>query len=163
MRRRWGSAQDDPGWTARVERPVADPEHGGRRLITESMKGSFLAKESIVDCPDPGCRGLFLTDKRAIERHGSGARVVLHCTRRPEEHDITLALDPYSSEEQETLKSVLLRGEAPVCSRCGSELELGSTESPQPWAKAADAQQAYHCPWCGVRWVPPVGLKLRAG
>jgi hypothetical protein len=101
---------------------------------------------------------------REEERHGgSGTRLVLRCTREPTEHEVTLTMDPYKTEEVDQMKSKLARGEQPSCARCRSELSLGSTEGPQAWGKSADSQAVYFCPWCGVSWVPPVDLKRRAG
>ena len=76
---------------------------------------------------------------------------------------MTLTMDPYTQDETDQVKARLLRGEPPTCVRCGTELSLGSTPSPDGWAKTANSRETYHCPWCGVRWVPPTDQKRRAG
>jgi hypothetical protein len=165
MKRRWASLPDDPGWVARTSRRAgaADGE-SAHRSLKRVMKQKFLAGERIIDCPNRTCPGRILTCSRSIERPGgSGTRVVLRCTRNPEEHEVVVSLEPYTPEEEDVLKSSLSRGERPACGRCGSEMDLGSVESPDGWAKSVNAPAAYYCPWCGVRWVPPVDVKRRAG
>lgn len=165
MRRRWASLPDDPGWGARTSRHAsASDGESARRSVTSAMRRKFLAGERIIDCPNRACLGRILTCSRTIERPGGpGTRVVLRCTRNPAEHEVTLSLEPYTPEEEDVLKSSLSRGERPACGRCGSEMDLGSVDSPDGWAKSVNAQAAYYCSWCGVRWVPPVDLKRRAG
>jgi hypothetical protein len=139
------------------------PDKGGRRTLEQAIKREFLAREIVIDCPSSGCSGKFLTERREINRpSGTGARVVLRCTRQPEEHEVTLSMDPLTVEEADALKSSLVRGESLACVRCGDPLELGSVESPDGWAKSVNSQAVYHCPWCGVKWVPPVETKRRA-
>lgn len=164
MRRRWASLRDDPGWGASsAAAPVASGS-AGRRVALEAIRRGFLRRERYLNCPNPACQGLIVSSMRVLERHGgSGTRLVLRCTREPSEHEVTLTMDPYTPEEVEQMKSKLIRGESPSCVRCGSELSLGSTEGPNAWGKSVGSQAAYHCPWCGVKWVPPVDLKRRAG
>jgi hypothetical protein len=159
MRRRWGSLAKDPGRLGRASVPAdGSEERRSRRLADDALRRAFLAREAVIDCPYRGCQGLLLTRRREISRPGgTGARVVLRCTRHPETHDVMIALEPYSAEEVDQLGSMLLRGESLRCVRCGSLLQLGSLDSPEGWGRSVSSAPAYYCGWCGVRWVPASG------
>jgi hypothetical protein len=163
MRRRWASFSDDPGRVAKVL--VNGSEPGERQRVRQKeVRRSFLERAVVIDCPADGCDGKLLPDRREIiQPGGSGSRILLRCTRDPEGHDVTMTMDPYKPEEEDQLKSMLVRGERPKCVRCRTSLELGSVDDVGGWGKSMDASVAFHCGWCGVRWVPPTDLKCRAG
>ncbi|NIR73788.1 MAG: hypothetical protein GWM93_20610 [Gemmatimonadetes bacterium] len=164
MRRRWSSSADDPGWTAGdVNGASGSADSSSRQVRMGEVKRSYTARERLIDCPHRECPGLLLTGTREVERHGSAARIALRCTREPEDHEVTLSIEPYTAEETDVFKSQLLRGDPPACVRCGSEMDLGSVDSPDGWGNSEQAQPAYFCPWCGLRWVPSVETKRGGG
>lgn len=163
MRQRWASSASDPGWTAREARPGVPSGPTKRQSVAREVKRSYTARERLIDCPHAECPGLLLTGTREVERHGSASRITLRCTREPDEHETVLSMEPYTAEETEAFKSHLLRGDHLACLRCRSEMQLGTVDSPEGWGKSAASEPAYYCPWCGLRWVPPVEMKQRAG
>jgi hypothetical protein len=165
LRRRWASQEDDPGRRARVARPEKSSGGGnGRKSVAEAVRRELYARSVIIDCTHADCAGMFLTGAREINHlRGSGSRVVLRCTRHPDDHELTVSIEPCTPEEVERLKASLFRGERLACVRCGTPLELGSVEAKDGWAKSLDSGAAFHCPWCGVSWAIPADMKGRVG
>lgn len=156
LRQRWASTEDDAGWssgsTASRPRPSgANPGVADRRIQRE-----FIARETIIDCPHRDCPGIYVTGRREIRRApGTGSRVILRCTRRPSDHESTLSMPAYSTEEREALRAAFLRNETPRCTHCKSQLELRKTDGPGVPGTPAEGAASYYCSWCGVKWVRP--------
>lgn len=161
QRRRWASQVTDPGWSARAAGPALDYDpRTGRSAYTEPVKQAFLAREVVIDCPHPDCRGLLVTRQRGFgEAGGTASQVVLRCTREPEEHEFDLAIEPYGIEERERLSEAHQAGESPECARCGTALEPGTVEIPDDWTDAVSHEEGYRCPWCGLKWPLPSRLR----
>ncbi len=154
LRQRWASSENDAGWSR--------PRGANGRLAEKRIHRQFIARETIIDCPHPGCPGIYLTGRREIQRPpGTGARVILRCTRRPSEHESTLAMPAYSTEEREALRAALLKNETPRCTRCKTQLELPKVDAAgvggarAGGAGGAGGAATYYCSWCGVKWRAP--------
>jgi hypothetical protein len=157
LRRRWGSLENAPGKVARFEvSSNGGGQSNGRSAVAESTKASFLAREVLIDCPHAGCVGKILTGKRHFgDTAGTGSRIALSCTREPEEHVVTISIEPLNSKEKETLKAASDRNEKLHCKRCGTGLKKGTVEVADAWTESVSRQAAYCCPWCGVKWPVP--------
>ena len=122
----------------------------------ESIKASFLAREVLIDCPHAGCVGKMLTGQRQFgDTAGTGSRIALSCTREPEEHVITVSIEPLTTEEKESLKATSDRGEKLHCKRCGTHLKKGTVEVSDAWTETVSRESAHCCPWCAVKWLVP--------
>jgi DNA-directed RNA polymerase subunit RPC12/RpoP len=95
-----------------------------------------------------------LTARREFaESGGTASRIVLRCTREPEEHDLRISIEPYSSEEKEQLETLQERGDPLVCRRCGTAMEQGTVRIADAWTDSVNREEGYSCPWCGVKWL----------
>jgi hypothetical protein len=161
LRRRWGSLQTAPGRSARRDAPRRGSDLGnGRSSAAESVKVAFLAKEILIDCPRPGCVGKLLMSRRRFgDTAGTGSRVVLHCTRGAEDHEVTITMEPYTTEEKEELEALQSMAKTLRCRRCDTSLELGSVEVQDAWTDSVNSEAAYYCPWCGLKWLLPGGVE----
>ncbi len=163
LRRRWGSLQTAPGRSARPDAPRRGSDLGnGRSRAAESVKVkvAFLAKEILIDCPRPGCVGKLLTIRRRFgDTAGTGSRVVLHCTREAEDHEVTITMEPYTTEEKEELEGLHSTAKTLRCRRCDTSLELGSVEAQDAWTDSVNGEAGYFCPWCGLKWLLPGGVE----
>jgi len=120
-----------------------------------------LAREVLIDCPHDGCVGKILTGQRQIgDTAGTGSRLALSCTREPEEHVITLSIEPLTTEEKESLKAASDRGEKLHCKRCGTPLKKGTVEVADAWTETVSREKAHCCTWCGVKWLVPAEEKV---
>ena len=162
LRRRWGSLENAPGRTARLEASRnGSGRTNGRSAAAESTKASFLAREVLIDCSHAGCEGKILTGKRQLgDTAGTGSRIALSCTREPEEHEITISIEPLTTEEKEALKASSDRNEQLQCKRCGTRLKMGQVEVADAWTGTVSRESAYCCPWCGVKWLVPAEEKV---
>lgn len=163
LRRRWASRERDPGRSARRQAGGRDYDPAtGRSAYTESVRPAFLARDIVIDCPHPDCHGLLPTGQRAFgEAGGTASQVVLRCTREPEDHEIAIWIEPYSLEERERLKQAHLEGKPLACARCGTSLKLGTVAIADEWTESVSREEAYFCPWCGVKWPLPGELKCQ--
>lgn len=153
LRRRWGSGRSDPG---RAVRDAAFTNGAGSRHgegAGQSVRRQFIGRASLIRCPHAGCAGVMLTARRQISHPGgTGSRVILHCTREPERHETTIAMEPYAPDEVERLRSAVIRQEESACARCGAPMVgPGGTENGD--ADSARSSAAYYCTWCGVCWI----------
>lgn len=154
MRQRWGTLESDPGRVARKE-GRAGREPNGRARAKERVKRDYLAGEILIDCPHGGCLGKYVTECREIQSaSASGARIILKCTRGAEDHEFTLQMPAYDKAEVEELSAAVMRGERPRCGRCDTPLEALAEGGEGMAGEPLQAANAYHCPWCGVRWAP---------
>lgn len=157
LRRRWGSLEHAPGRVARLK--VSSNGIGrtnARSAAAESTKASFLAREVLIDCPHAGCVGKILTGKRQlVDTAGTGSRIALSCTREPEEHEITISIEPLTTQEKEALKASSDMNEKLHCKRCGTHLKMVTVEVADAWTESMSRESAYCCPWCGVKWLVP--------
>ncbi len=165
LRRRWGSLENAPGKTARY---YASNNRNGRTSkrgsAAKSTRASFLAREILIDCPHPGCEGKILTSKRQLgDTAGTGSRIAMSCTREPEEHVVTISIDPLTRDEQEALKLSSERKDKIHCKRCGTRMKKGTVEVADAWTETVNRETAYRCPWCGVKWVPVEDKVCRVG
>ncbi len=155
MRQRWGTLESDPG---RLADAAAEPngERSGDWVAerNEAIRQRFYAREILIDCPHSECAGKYFTESREIlSSPGSGSKVVLRCSRQPEDHDMTLHMRPYDPEEVEKLASVLAKGDPLRCPRCDSPLErTAANEYGEPVA-GGSGRPVQLCTWCGVRWI----------
>lgn len=162
MRQRWACRETDPGRGARQASPP-ESDSGGGQVVAAAIKQEFLRRPVVIDCPRPGCIGMLLPDRREITRPGGArVRIVLRCTREPQDHDFVITMDPYAADEAEQLNTKLRRGEQPVCPRCSAALEFGSLREDDGWGNLVEIGESHYCPWCGVRWSPPDELKGNA-
>ena len=123
-----------------------------------------MARPILIDCPYAGCSGKYLTDAREIVlQAGTGARVVLRCTRNPAEHDSKIIVEPFSDEEAEQLEAARSRGERLTCQHCGTQLEPAHGESEGMRDSEVEGPTVYQCSWCGARWRPPNETGSEAG
>jgi hypothetical protein len=132
-----------------------DPGNGHKpREIVAEAKRAFLARDVALDCIHASCKGKLLTSLREFGNNGgTGSRVVLRCTRRPD-HELVLSIRPYTTGEHDKLRDLHRRGERLQCARCGTALESGS-RSLRKWFPSGADEGLYHCPWCGVKWETP--------
>ena len=160
MRQRWASRESDPGRTARSSRGgSAEGAMNGQSAGREIMR-EFMAKPIVIDCAYRGCEGKYLMGEREIDpQAGTGARVVLHCTRNPEEHDSTITVEPLSEEAVDRLGSALSRGEPLHCAHCRTEMQVAPAEIEAALGSQTESEPRHYCSWCGVRWRTPTGLK----
>lgn len=153
MRQRWASGENDPGRSPGPGGPAAESNGGGD---LERVRREFVAREMVIDCSYAECRGVLVTDGREIIPRASwGAKVILRCSRHPDEHEFTLLMGPYTAEQQKELVAALREGTRMPCVLCGTPLELASEAAPGSSGGESEGQPTYACPWCGVRWVPP--------
>jgi DNA-directed RNA polymerase subunit RPC12/RpoP len=132
----------------------------GRSSGADSVRPAFLARDVVIDCPQSGCPGKILTVRREFaESGGTASRVVLRCTRAPEEHELAITIEPFSAEEKEELRAQQQRGEEMLCRRCGTTMEHRTVLVPDAWTDSVSQEEAYACPWCGVKWLVPAELK----
>jgi len=157
LRRRWGSLENAPGKVARLGvSSKGGGQSNGRSAAAESTKASFLAREVLIDCPHAGCEGKILTSKRQFgDTAGTGSRIALSCTREPEEHVVTVSIEPLTTKEKEALKASSDKNEKLHCKRCGTSLKMGTVEVADAWTESVSRETAYGCPWCGVKWLAP--------
>ncbi len=156
MRQRWASQEDDPGRLARPSFESAGTSSGrGEDRVATALQLAFLARDILLDCPQQGCPGMLLTGLREIERQQDGtARVVLRCTRQPEDHEFTIAIPSCTADEEERLRTSQSRGEQLLCVRCRTPLAPDPPDENGAGAKSSGQPRAHTCPWCGVRWAP---------
>jgi|GEM_PF-3128245 len=163
MRQRWASRETDPGRSAR-QLPARESDSEGGEPVAAAIKREFLMRPVVIDCPRPGCVGMLLPGRREVSRPGgTRVRIVLRCTREPEDHDFVISMDPYTADEVEQLKTSLHRGERLTCPRCGTSMVFGSLTEDDGWGKPVDIGESHYCAWCGLRWSPPNEVKERAG
>lgn len=162
LRRRWGSFENAPGRVARSG--VSSNGTGrtnGRSAAAEKVRALFLAREVLIDCPHAGCAGKILTSKRQFgESVGTGSRIALSCTREPEEHQITISIEPLTTEEKDSLKGSIDKNEKLHCERCNTRLKMVTVEVADAWTESVSRESAYCCPWCGVKWLVPAEDKV---
>jgi len=161
MRRRWGSLENAPGRGAWSKPSMNGSDRtDGRSTAAEWIKLAFLAREILIDCPKAGCAGKILTGQRRFgETAGTGSRIVLRCTREPEEHEIAVTIEPYTAEEKEALEASHGSEKRVQCKRCETPMKLGSVEVSDAWTDSVSTESAYFCPWCGVKWMVPSDVK----
>jgi hypothetical protein len=147
--------EDDPGSLLRPYRSDGSLGNGQKpREMVAEAKRAFLARDVVLDCIHKRCKGKFLTSRREFGTNGgTGSRVLLRCTRRPD-HELVLTIRPYTSGEHDKLRDLHRRGERLQCARCSTALEAGS-RSLRKWFPSGADEGAFHCPWCGVKWEAP--------
>jgi len=156
MRRRWATREDDPGrlgWPAgQVGQPAADAV---RTPIADVVRREFLAGAAIINCPTPGCVGILVTGQREFANGGqAGSRVLFRCTREADDHEFTISLVPFTSEESDRLHSSLRGGASLTCPRCETKLDRRSSIVGDGPADPAVAPESFGCSWCGLSWSP---------
>ena len=162
MRQRWASRESDPGRSAR-QQPARGSDQEGGQSVAAAIKREFLRRPVVIDCPRPGCVGLLLPGRREVSRPGgTRVRIVLRCTREPEDHDFVISMDPYTGDEVEQLTTSLRRGEGLICPRCGAPMQYGVLTEDDGWGKPVDIGEGHYCAWCGVIWSPPEEAQERA-
>ncbi len=164
LRQRWASHERDPGRLApsHSKRYANGASRGDDPIL--ALKQAFLAREVIIDCPKRDCTGLLVTGRREFESTDNAkSRVILRCTRKPEEHEFSFAIEPYDEDEAKRLNTSWDRGERPLCTRCLTALVPYPTTGNGNKTPPPDRPRAYRCVWCGVRWVPPGEREQRAG
>lgn len=164
LRQRWASHERDPGRLARSHSDRRTPRENSEADPIARLKQAFMAREAIIDCPQRDCRGLLVTGRREFEASEDvESRVQLRCTRNPEEHEFSFAIERYDENEIQRLNASWNRGERPLCARCRTALvpvrTIGNGDKNQP----SDRPRAYRCVWCGARWAPPAEREQRAG
>ncbi len=164
LRQRWASHQRDPGRLAPSHSNRQAPGESGGADSIAAMKRAFLAREVIIECPERDCTGLVITGRREFEATDDArSRVLLRCTRNPQEHEFSFAIEPYDEDEVRRLNTSWDREGRPLCTRCRTALmptrPAGNGDKTQP----PDGPRAYRCVWCGARWVPPAERKEAEG
>lgn len=151
LRRRWTMPDNEPGAVALLD---AEAESNGR-AVRNGVKVEFMCREPVIACPHPRCAGMLVTGRRELIDWGrTGSRVVLRCSREPQEHSFTLSMEPYTVEEHDRFKVALHRSEGPCCPRCGTGLQAPSANGNGNGGAGGRDRGAYRCGWCGLRWLP---------
>ena len=149
----WASSRLDPGRSARVvtvRRDEDDREASGRSA-GQDMRSRFMARAIVIDCPHSGCSGKYITGAREIVlQAGTGARVVLRCTRNPKEHESKIIVEPYTEKKASELATALQQGNSLTCEHCGTRLSI--VKAGQAGDTAGEDSGVYRCSWCGARW-----------